>query len=315
MNTSQPPASLSRRHFVSTALGAAMSTQLAHCAVVPGLTGGSIDAHVHVWTPDAEKYPLAAGYAKKDMAPASFTPEQLFAHCRPEGVTRITLIQMSYYRFDNRYMLDSMAAHPGVFSGVAIIDENAADVRGRMKDLAKQGVRGFRLNPGKQSVDAWLGSPGMAEMWKVGAEEGLSMCLLINPETLAAVDKMCIKYPQTPVVIDHFARIGMAGAVSRAHLDRLRHLATHAKAHVKTSAFYALGQKKAPYLDMGPMIRELRDSFGAERLMWASDCPFQVDAGHTYHDSIALIRDRLDFLSASDKAWMLRKTAEKVFFS
>ena len=63
------------------------------------------------------------------------------------------------------------------------------------------------------------------------------------------------------------------------------------------------------------MIKECRDSFGAERLMWASDCPFHVDPGHNYHDSIALIRDRLDFLTSSDKAWMLRKTAEKFFFS
>ncbi|MCB1091334.1 MAG: amidohydrolase family protein, partial [Verrucomicrobiae bacterium] len=84
--------------------------------------------------------------------------------------------------------------------------------------------------------------------------------------------------------------------------------------HVKTSAFYALGKKKAPYEDLGPMIRRLRDAFGAERLMWASDCPYQVQQGHTYADSIALIRDRLDFLSAEDKAWMLGKTAEKVFF-
>jgi hypothetical protein len=49
--------------------------------------------------------------------------------------------------------------------------------------------------------------------------------------------------------------------------------------------------------------------------MWASDCPFQVDPGHNYHDSIALIRDRLDFLTAEDKDWMLRGTAEKVFFA
>jgi hypothetical protein len=27
--------------------------------------------------------------------------------------------------------------------------------------------------------------------------------------------------------------------------------------------------------------------------MWASDCPFQVDAGDIYKDSIAFIRDRL----------------------
>lgn len=301
-----------RRHFLTTAAGAVVGSQFSSCASLAG--GGAIDAHVHVWTPDTVKYPLAEGFAKKDMAPPSFTPEQLFAHCRPEGVSRIVLIQMSYYRFDNRYMLDSIAAHPGTFSGVAIIDEHAAGVRRRMTDLAKQGVRGFRIYTGSKDVAGWLGSPGMREMWKVAAEENLNMCLLINPEALPEVDRMCARFPQTPVVIDHFARIGMSGTVERAPLDRLLHLSKRPQVTVKTSAFYALGRKQAPYLDLGPMIRDCRDHFGAERLMWASDCPFQVDPGHNYHDSIALVRDRLGFLSASDRAWMLRKTAERVFF-
>ena len=79
---------------------------------------GFIDAHVHVWTPDNKRYPLAQGFKKEDMKPASFTPEELFAHCRPVGVTRIVLIQMSFYRFDNSYMLDMMSRHKGTFSGV-----------------------------------------------------------------------------------------------------------------------------------------------------------------------------------------------------
>ena len=58
---------------------------------------GFIDAHVHVWTPDIDHYPLAAGFKKEDMKPASFTPEELFKHTRPAGVDRINLIQMSYY--------------------------------------------------------------------------------------------------------------------------------------------------------------------------------------------------------------------------
>src|SRR5947209_20632044 len=56
-----------------------------------------IDAHVHVWTPDTAHYPLAEGYKKEDMKPASFTPEELFKHCKPAGVDRINLIQMSFY--------------------------------------------------------------------------------------------------------------------------------------------------------------------------------------------------------------------------
>ena len=83
---------------------------------------------------------------------------------------------------------------------------------------------------------------------------------------------------------------------------------------VKASAFYALGQKKGPYLDIGPMIRRLLDAYGPERVMWASDNPYQVEPPHTYAASIELIRDHLK-LSDSDKEWILRKTAEKVFFS
>jgi hypothetical protein len=47
--------------------------------------------------------------------------------------------------------------------------------------------------------------------------------------------------------------------------------------------------------------------------MWASDCPFQLEA-ETYRDSITVVRDRLPFLTAADKDQMLRRTAESLFF-
>jgi predicted TIM-barrel fold metal-dependent hydrolase len=234
------------------------------------------------------------------MAIPSFTPEELFAHARPCGVGRVVLIQMSYYGFDNSYMLDMMQKHKGVFSGVAIVDE-AADPREKMRDLARRGVRGFRIAAGKQPPDRWLGSPGMAAMWECGAEHGLAMCPLMNPEYLLALDAMCQKHPKTPVVIDHFARIGIDGRVRNRDLDNLCGLARRKSVRVKISAFYALGQKKAPYLDLAPMIRRLLDAFGPERLMWASDSPFQVMNGHGYRDSIDLVRERLDFLSPGDR--------------
>ena len=48
--------------------------------------------------------------------------------------------------------------------------------------------------------------------------------------------------------------------------------------------------------------------------MWESDCPFQV-VRDTYDDSIALVRDRLDFLTDEQKSWLLRRTAEALLFS
>ena len=273
-----------------------------------------IDAHVHVWTPDVEAYPLAAGFRRDQMKPRSFTPEELFSHARPAGVARIVLIQMSYYGFDNRYMLDMMKKHPGTFSGVAVIDDSVARPQDEMRRLKELGVRGFRIYPRDRPVDQWLNSPGMAAMWRYGAMANLAMCHLVNPDSLSVIDRMCGKFPETPVVIDHFARIGADGKIRDRDVTALCRLARHKHVQVKISAFYALGKKRPPYLDLVPMIRRLLDAYGPGRLMWASDCPFQV-AHDTYEDSISLIRDRLDFLSAGDRESLLKKTAEKMFFS
>ena len=202
----------------------------------------------------------------------------------------------------------------GVFSGVAVVDEHDDPVAA-MKQLAKQGVRGFRIRPGARKPAEWLSGEGMQAMWRCGAEDRLAMCHLIDPKFLPSVERMCRKYPRTPVVIDHFARIGVDGNIGSQDLDNLCRLARFPQVSVKVSAYYALGKKQMPYHDLGPMIRRMRDVFGAERLMWASDCPYQVQDGHTYRASIDLIENGLSFLTAGDRAWMLRKTAERVFFS
>jgi predicted TIM-barrel fold metal-dependent hydrolase len=309
MNTSDH---FSRRTFVRSLAAAAL---VSRSSAAPASTGW-IDAHVHVWTPDMQRYPLGPAFAgKKDIAPRSFTPAELFAHCRPEGVNRVVLIQMSFYQFDNRYMLEAIAAHPGTFSGVALVDPDASGLRGTMQALRTAGVRGFRLSAAeKAKVEQWRESDGIKTMWKVAAESGMAICPLANPEALYPLAQMCKQFPRTTVVIDHCARLGAKEPINPRDLDQLCDLAKFENTYVKTSAFYALGEKRAPYTDLAPMIRRLYDAYGPRRLMWASDCPFQVQGGHTYKDSIALVRDRLDFLKPEDKAWMLRNTAEKVFF-
>jgi predicted TIM-barrel fold metal-dependent hydrolase len=282
-----------------------------------------IDAHVHVWTPDTGHYPLAAGYKKDDMKPTSFTPEELFKHSKPVGVTRINLIQMSYYGFDNSYMLHMIALHRGVFSGTAIIDPAGKDPAALMKELAAKKVRAFRIYPGLErgvkanegKGDGWLRHEGYDILFRAGARNDQAMSCLINPDALPDLDKMCAKYPDCPVIVDHLCRIGVDGTIRDRDVEALCALAKHKRVMVKVGAFYALGAKKAPYTDLGPLIRKVVTAFGVKRCMWESDCPFQVVEGHHYRDSIELIGSKLDFLTADDREWLLRKTAEKFFFS
>ena len=94
----------------------------------------------------------------------------------------------------------------------------------------------------------------------------------------------------------------------------LCNLAQHPRVYVKVGAFYALGKKKPPYTDLAPLIRRVLQAFGSRRLMWESDCPFQV-VDHKYEESIALVRNHLDFLNNDDRDWILGRTAEKLLFS
>jgi predicted TIM-barrel fold metal-dependent hydrolase len=163
--------------------------------------------------------------------------------------------------------------------------------------------------------EKWLEGPGMESLWKTAAETGQVMCCLIDPSHIAQVAAMCGRHQGTPVVIDHFARIGADGTIRDDDVKALCDLARHKRVSVKLSAYYALGRKQPPYEDLIPLIRRVLDAYTPERCMWASDAPYQVSPPHTYAASIALIRDRLPRLSEGDKALLLAKTAERVFFA
>ena len=122
---------MSRRDAVRAAV--LLSSSLGPYEAEAAAKSGWIDAHVHVWTPETVTYPLAEGFKPEQMQPKSFTPEELLKHARPCGVGRIVLIQMSYYRYDNSYMIDTMRRFPGVFSGVGIVNEEAARPQDEMR--------------------------------------------------------------------------------------------------------------------------------------------------------------------------------------
>ena len=198
-----------------------------------------IDAHVHVWTPDVLHYRLAEGFKKEDMQPRSCTPEELFKHCKPAGVGRINLIQMSFYGFDNSYMLDTIAKYPDVFVGTAVINPLGKDPAREMGELAKKGVRAFRIHPKltEEPIEKWLRPEGYKKMFAAGARNNQAIACLIGPDALPELDRLCKEFPDTPVIIDHLARIGADGAIRDEEVARLCAMAKHKRVMVKVGAF------------------------------------------------------------------------------
>ncbi len=276
---------------------------------------GWIDAHSHIWTRDVKRFPLAQGKTIADLNPPSFTAEELLQIAHPAGVKRVVLIQhQPYHGYDNSYLIDAAQRYPGSFKIVGMVDDSQPRPQDAMRRLLSQHVSGFRITP-RNEKEGWLDGEGMAAMWRCAAETRQAICCLINPSELPSLGRMCAAFPDTPVVVDHLARIGVDGVIRDGDVMQLCELARHRSTFVKVSAFYALGAKSPPYLDLVPMIRRVYEAYGPRRLMWASDCPYQIQGVHTYQASISLIRDGLNFLDDDGRQWMLRKTAEQVYFN
>lgn len=309
----KPGSLISRRDALATG----MAATAAFTAGVPVSAAEDlpwIDAHSHIWTPDTSRFQLAPGMTADDLSPRSFTDDELMKVAMPEGVGRVVLIQHTlFHGFDNSYLIDAWKRHPDRFRVVGMVDDLRPNCGKAMRSFLSQGVTGFRIAPRKGITD-WLQTPGMIDMWKTAADTRQPMCCLINPEQLADVDAACKRHPDTPVVIDHFARIGIDGSVRESDLKELCGLAKHTNVCVKISAYYALGKKQPPHLELIPMIRRLLDAYGPDRLMWASDCPYQLDGDNNYSASIRLIRNVIDFVSEDDRQRLLAGTAERVFF-
>src|SRR5215831_17449823 len=85
-----------------------------------------------------------------------------------------------------------------------------------MDALAQRGVRAFRIHPklsGQQPMEKWLRPEAYKKMFAAGAKNNQAMACLIGSEAIPELDRMCEEYPDTPVIIDHLARIGQGGVI------------------------------------------------------------------------------------------------------
>lgn len=289
-----------------------------------------VDAHTHVWTDDVESYPLAPGFIKEDLWHPHFTPDDHFSYSSSVGRVRINLVQMTWYGLDHSYILDLIKSSPDTFVGTGIVpavsDVSLASPDKTMIALSQGGIYAFRVRggygarPSLNDRPNWLDHEGHEKMFTAGAEYNLALSFLAGTEDILEVDRMCTKHPETPVILDHVSGVRIRdGHFSEDALDAVCDMAKHKRVMIKVGPLHALSNDTgSPYLDVLPIIKRLVESFGPDRCMWESDSggPIEMDNPIVdYPASIDIIRKHADFLSKSDKDYLLFKTAENFFFN
>jgi predicted TIM-barrel fold metal-dependent hydrolase len=289
-----------------------------------------IDAHVHVWSSDQSRYPLARGYNDWDLWMPSFSPED---HEAIAGTALpINLVQMTWYGLDHSYILDLIDSDPDRFTGTGIVpaicDVALARPDRVMLDLAGEGIRAFRIRgrgaqpPREHATETWLEHRHYERMFDCAAEHDLVLSFLCAPADLAEIGRMCERFPETRVIVDHCGGVRIRDAtIDQTDLRLLMALSEHSKVYVKFGPIHGLGDvgpSEEPVIsDVLELLQPLVTAFGSERLLWESDLggPVQmVNPQKDFQSCIELIRNA-EFLSAEQREHILSGNARKLLWA
>jgi predicted TIM-barrel fold metal-dependent hydrolase len=229
---------------------------------------------------------------------------------KADGVAKTVIIQVIHYRYDNRYLASVLKRYPGTFQGVCRVDPLDAAAPDHLSRLTAEGFRGVRISPAGNASGDWFHGPLMPPLWKRCHELKVPMTVLAPVTRMPEVAALLEKTPDLTTVIDHMADCPIDHP---AELEKLIALKRYPNVFVKISHTWSISKEAYPWLDAQQYVKRLYDSFGPQRLMWATDWPILENSKTTYDKALAVVRDEMKFLNADDKQWMLSKSIERVW--
>jgi predicted TIM-barrel fold metal-dependent hydrolase len=213
---------------------------------------------------------------------------------------------------NNAFVAELCRAHPDRFTMLSELSPCGPD-RDTLLDftIEQWPALGFRhIVKVDEQPETWLASAD-AGFWRRVDEARLFVAVNLAPHQSAQLPPLIRRCPNVRWMIDHMGRprCGMSAADYQPVLD----LARFPNVYVKVSGFYAFTADPAeyPYADLARFILALRDTYGAQRLLWASDAPCVLDYS-SYAQSYRCLA-HVQGLSETDLLWILGRTARTLF--
>ena len=226
------------------------------------------------------------------------------------GVSRAVLVQHGGF-YDNNYLLDAAAKHPGRFSIVVLVDEGSPSASDDLQMWSERGAGGVRLRPN---------SP--FEIWRKAAQ--LDMVVSCRAEALDPVtfSEVISDLPSTmPVVLEHFMGARPGGTDAKDGYKRIRSLLKIAElpnVYVKLGGLGEISYRpevldaKFQFEFTPPIVEMILEAFGPSRTMWGSDYP-PVSNREGYRNALHGIMDHPSIADPQQRNQVMGITAAAVF--
>ena len=226
---------------------------------------GAIDAHVHVFGPEAQ-FPFSP---KAKYHPEDATPEMLFALRDYLGLSRNIIVQASCHGTDNRATLDAIAKSNGRARGVAVVDPDIGEEE--LKQLHEGGIRGVRFNFLKRLVDN-APKDKFLEIARKIEPLGWHVVVYFEADILDELIPFLDAIPTT-IVVDHLGRPDITQGPDGADIRAFKALMDERpNMWTKVSGAERLSPQGPPFDDFVEVIRPVVERY-PDRVLWGTDWP------------------------------------------
>lgn len=266
---------------------------------------GGVDSHLHVFGP---AYPFAPDAPYIPHPTQRGTAADFRAVLESHGLTHALLVGAQPYMYDNRCMLDALAASGGRWKGIALARPEVSD--DALDALAAAGVVGIRFN---------LTTFGQRELTEPGAdrllarlrERGWFLQIHCEHDELAAA-LPALRRAGLRLMIDHFGRPDATRGPGQPGFAALLELGRSGPHVVKLSGPFRSSQTGYPYPDVDPFIAAAIEAFTLDRCVWGSDWPYvHIEARMDYGPPLHCLRRWLP--DAADRRKVLWETPARLF--
>ena len=269
-----------------------------------------IDTHAHIYSPDEKRYPTIEKPLRPPKGKGSL--EDLKQESRANRVNAVCAIQTStFYRFDNRYILDSSKANPDWVAGVCTLNPDDPKSPSLLARYVREyGIRGMRSIPAKSRE---LDHPGVRALWKTALDVGIAINVLIGPDLAGHADRLLGQFAGLPVVLDHCLN-PKAGPDLDSTIEKVLYLSRHKNLHAKLTFVPTGSNTGFPCADMHQACLKVADAFGPERCVWGSDYPSGLWTPRvSYAEHLKIFTEVLGLTDAA-RTNILGETAGRLWF-
>lgn len=225
-----------------------------------------------------------------------------------------------------KYLAEILQKYSKKFAGIAVLDEESADVCGDIRRWKEEiGVKGIRIM-------GCLGDPtasrfedlARADLLRQMDSLGLIMWFYGSYDQLKLVHLVAQELPNLKIVLNHlgFCQQGFSiDRYNRPHIDVelppqslvvVESLAEFLNVYVMFSGEYGFSHQEFPYLDIYPIAQRVFSAYGASRMLWASDWPW-IEKNPTYTALISLVDEYFPGITSNERQEIMGATTARLF--